>query len=194
MNIFKLFCIVITLCMLITIVMVGCDTNDNSNKEPVDPSIDIPTDEPEPEEPRLELLPGPDGYAAIEMKNAESYMALQENYIILDVRRVNEFADGHIPNAINVPNEDIGTENIEELPNKNQLIFVYCQSGNRSKQAAKKLVEMGYSNIVEIGGIVDWTGDIVKEEIEKLQFPLRIPQADVLTYKFKFPPLCRKGK
>ena len=82
-------------------------------------------------------------------------------YIILDVRRADEYAAGHIPGAINVANESIGTEAPVELPDKNQLIYVYCRSGNRSKKAATKLAAIGYTNIVEFGGIMDWTGKIV---------------------------------
>ena len=85
-----------------------------------------------------------------------------DSYIILDVRTSDEFADGHIPGAINVANESIGAESPEELADKNQLIYVYCRSGNRSKQAAEKLVALGYTNIVEFGGIIDWTGEIEK--------------------------------
>ena len=90
-------------------------------------------------------------------------MAEESGYIILDVRRPDEFALGHIPNAINVPNETISTAPIPELPDKNQRIFVYCRSGRRSKEASEKLVALGYTNIVEFGGILDWTGDIVTE-------------------------------
>ncbi|MCI6665855.1 MAG: rhodanese-like domain-containing protein [Lachnospiraceae bacterium] len=85
-----------------------------------------------------------------------------DSYIILDVRTSDEFADGHIPGAINVANESIGAESPVELADKNQLIYVYCRSGNRSKQAAEKLVALGYTNIVEFGGIIDWTGEIEK--------------------------------
>ena len=84
------------------------------------------------------------------------------SYIILDVRRADEFAEGHIPGAINVANESIGEEAPAELKDKEQLIYVYCRSGNRSKQAAEKLAALGYTNIVEFGGIMDWTGEIVK--------------------------------
>ena len=85
----------------------------------------------------------------------------EENYIILDVRRPDEYSEGHIPGAINVANEEIGTEEIPELPDKAQLILVYCRSGRRSKEAAEKLVRLGYRNIVEFGGILDWKGEIV---------------------------------
>lgn len=82
------------------------------------------------------------------------------SYIILDVRRPDEFAAGHIPGAINVANESIGAVAPSELPDSNQLIYVYCRSGNRSRQAAEKLAALGYTNIVECGGILDWTGEI----------------------------------
>ena len=94
------------------------------------------------------------------MEEAKKIFATEGDYIILDVRRIDEFESGHIPNAVNVPNEVIGDEEIEELPDKEQRIYVYCRSGNRSKQAAEKLVQRGYTNIVEFGGILDWTGDI----------------------------------
>ena len=97
------------------------------------------------------------------MDQAVIMMAEEENYIILDVRRADEFAAGHIPGAVNIPNESIGTEEIPQLPDKDQLILVYCRSGNRSKQAAGKLANLGYTNIVEFGGILDWTGETVTE-------------------------------
>ena len=99
-------------------------------------------------------------YRSITMDAAVTMMAQESGYIILDVRRPDEFAAGHIPNAINVPNETIDTAEIPELPDKNQLIMVYCRSGRRSKEAAEKLVKLGYTNIVEFGGILDWKGEI----------------------------------
>ena len=103
-------------------------------------------------------------YRQITMDEAVTMMAQETGYIILDVRRPDEYAAGHIPNAINVPNESIGTDEIPELPNKDQLIMVYCRSGRRSKEAAEKLVKLGYTNIVEFGGILDWKGEIVTGE------------------------------
>ena len=102
-------------------------------------------------------------YNRITMEEAIQIMNSENGYIILDVRRPDEFVSGHIPGAINIPNEDIGDEEISQLPDKNQLILVYCRSGNRSKQASAKLVALGYTNIVEFGGILDWPGDIVTE-------------------------------
>ena len=102
-------------------------------------------------------------YRQITMDEAVTVMTQEKGYIILDVRRPDEFDAGHIPNAINVPNETIGTEEIPELPSKEQLIMVYCRSGRRSKEASKKLVKLGYTNIVEFGGILDWKGEIVTD-------------------------------
>lgn len=102
-------------------------------------------------------------YKQISMDEAVTMMAEETDYIILDVRTPEEFAEKHIPNAINVPNETIGTDEIPELPRKDQMIFVYCRSGNRSKQASEKLVKLGYTNIYEFGGINDWTGETVRE-------------------------------
>ena len=99
-------------------------------------------------------------YRQITVDEAVTMMAQETGYIILDVRRPDEFAAGHIPNAINVPNESIGTDEIPELPNKDQLIMVYCRSGRRSKEASEKLVKLGYTKIVEFGGILDWKGEI----------------------------------
>jgi len=99
-------------------------------------------------------------YEQISMEEAKQLMADEEGYVILDVRTLEEYTTGHIPGAICLPNENIGTAPPEELPNKEQLILVYCRSGNRSKQASQKLAKMGYTNIKEFGGIMDWDGDI----------------------------------
>ena len=101
-------------------------------------------------------------YEKISLEEAKQLMKDEEGYIILDVRTKEEFAEGHIPGAICVPNETISGEMPEELPEKGQLILVYCRSGNRSKQASKKLAELGYTNIKEFGGIIDWDGEIEK--------------------------------
>ena len=101
------------------------------------------------------------GYRQITAAEAVSLMEAEENYIILDVRTQAEYEEKHIPKAVNIPNESIGTEEIPALPDKNQLILVYCRSGNRSKQASEKLAALGYTNIVEFGGINDWPGETV---------------------------------
>ena len=102
-------------------------------------------------------------YRQISMDEAITMMEEESGYIILDVRTPEEFADKHIPGAVNIPNETIGAEKIPELPDKDQLILVYCRSGNRSKQASKKLAVLGYTNIVEFGGINSWPGETVSE-------------------------------
>jgi rhodanese-related sulfurtransferase len=106
---------------------------------------------------------GDNSYRQVSMDEAIDIMNEQTGYIILDVRRVDEFASGHIPGAINIPNESIGTNEIPQLPDKNQMILIYCRSGRRSKEASQKLANLGYTNIVEFGGILDWPGDVVTE-------------------------------
>lgn len=105
-------------------------------------------------------------YRQITMEEAVVMMEKESNYMILDVRTPAEFAEKHIPNAVNLPNESIGSVEIAELPDKDQLILVYCRSGRRSKEAAEKLVLLGYTNVVEFGGINDWKGATVSENRE----------------------------
>ena len=102
-------------------------------------------------------------YKQITTEEAIIMMAEESDYIILDVRTPEEYESGYIKDAINIPNEIIGDKEIAELPDKEQLIMIYCRSGNRSKQASEKLVDLGYTNIVEFGGINTWTEEIVKE-------------------------------
>lgn len=103
-------------------------------------------------------------FKSISMEEGRKIIESEKDYIILDVRTKEEYDDGHIPGAINVANEDISIsmQSIEQLPDKKQKILVYCRSGNRSKQAAKKLAVLGYSNVVEFGGIIEWKGDLEK--------------------------------
>lgn len=103
-------------------------------------------------------------YRQITMEKAVTMMEEETGYTILDVRTAQEYSERHIPGAINIANESIGTEDIPELPDKDQLILVYCRSGNRSKQASEKLVKLGYTNIVEIGGINSWPGETVADD------------------------------
>lgn len=100
-------------------------------------------------------------YRQITMEEAVTMLEEETGYTILDVRTAQEYSEKHIPGAINIANESIGTEDIPELPDKDQLILVYCRSGNRSKQASEKLVKLGYTNIVEIDGINRWPGETV---------------------------------
>lgn len=99
------------------------------------------------------------GYTQISTEEAVIMMAEEDGYVILDVRTPEEFQEKHIVGAINIPNEEIGTEPIDQLADLDQLILVYCRSGNRSKQASEKLAALGYTNVYEFGGINDWTGE-----------------------------------
>ena len=103
-------------------------------------------------------------YAQISQDEAKLMMQDDDGHVIVDVRRADEYAQGHIPGAILIPNESITDTPPEELPDKNQIILVYCRTGRRSKEASQKLADMGYVNVYEFGGIEDWTGEIVTEE------------------------------
>ena len=101
------------------------------------------------------------GYKQISQDEAMQIMEEESGYLIVDLRRPDEFAEGHIEGAINVPNEGIAEEMPEELPDKNQLLLIYCRTGRRSKEASEKLAKIGYKNVYEFGGINTWTGTIV---------------------------------
>ncbi len=103
----------------------------------------------------------PLSYTQITMEELAEKLEEEGDYLLLDVRTVEEYEQGHLPDAVCIPNESIAAGEAEGLPQKDQLIYVYCRSGNRSKQASESLVGMGYSNVVECGGIIDWTGPVV---------------------------------
>ena len=96
------------------------------------------------------------------MDEAKALMKETEGYILLDVRTKEEYESGYIPGAINIPLSDINENVVSSLPDKSQMILVYCRSGNRSRQASDKLSKLGYTNIREIGGINCWKGEIIK--------------------------------
>ena len=99
----------------------------------------------------------------ITAKEAKNIMDTETDYIILDVRTEEEFKEGHIKNALLIPDYEIAEKAETVLTNKEQLILVYCRSGRRSKIAANELATMGYTNIKEFGGIIDWPYDVVTE-------------------------------
>ena len=99
-------------------------------------------------------------YTVVTMEDGLEMMTEEKDFILLDVRRQNEFAEGHIPGAINIPNELIEDKDIPALGRKDQRIFIYCRSGRRSKQAAMKLYKLGYTNLIEFGGILDYDGEL----------------------------------
>lgn len=106
-------------------------------------------------------------YKRISQEEAKNLIDTLKDYIILDVRTEREFNLGHIPNAINIPNEEIGYFDPLNLEDKNIPILIYCRSGHRSLQSASKLSLMGYTNIYEFGGIITWNYDITKPELNK---------------------------
>ena len=99
-------------------------------------------------------------YLNITAEEAKEIMDSEEGYVILDVRTQEEFDQGHIPGAIQISHEEIAEKAEEVLTDKDQLILVYCRSGRRSKIAAEALVELGYTNIREFGGIIDWPYEV----------------------------------
>lgn len=103
-------------------------------------------------------------YKQISQEEAAQMMEEDDGHVIVDVRTQEEYDEGHIPGAICIPNEEITDTKPELLPDVDQVILIYCRSGRRSKEAAEKLFNMGYTHIYEFGGIIDWTGEIEKEE------------------------------
>ena len=99
----------------------------------------------------------------ISAEEAKNLMDTETDYVILDVRTQEEYDQGHIPGAVVIPHTEIAARAEEELPRKEQMLLVYCRSGNRSKQAARALAELGYTDIREFGGIMDWPYEVVKE-------------------------------
>ena len=99
-------------------------------------------------------------YVNITAEEAKQIMDTEEGYIILDVRTQEEYDQGHIPGAILISHEEIAEKAEDVLTDKDQLILVYCRSGRRSKIAAEALVELGYTNIKEFGGISDWPYEV----------------------------------
>ena len=105
---------------------------------------------------------GSASYDQISGAEAKALMDNERDYIIIDARTQSEYDQGHIPGAIMIPEYEIADRAEKELPDKNQLILVYCRSGRRSKIAAEELVKLGYTNVKEFGGIIDWKYEIVK--------------------------------
>ena len=104
------------------------------------------------------------GFTSVSMDEALANMRQSEGYRLIDVRTPGEFARGHLPGAENLPNETIVSgEPVKALPDLQQTLYVYCRSGSRSKQAARKLAAAGYTNIIECGGVLDYTGPLVTD-------------------------------
>lgn len=99
-------------------------------------------------------------YHLITSEEAAAMMEKETAYTIVDVRRPDEYAEGHIPGAVNIPNEEIGSERPSGLPDTDRLLLVYCRTGRRSRQAAEKLVSLGYTRVYDFGGILSWKGEV----------------------------------
>ena len=134
-------------------ILAGCSSADQIADKESSPSKQVTTDESTVS-----------SYKMISQDEAKEMMNKSDGHIIVDVRRQDEYDSGHIPGAILIPNESIEKKKPKQLPDTEQIILIYCRSGNRSKQAAQKLADMGYTNIYEFGGINTWTGEIVKGE------------------------------
>ena len=120
-----------------------------------EPAPDVP-DEPKEETKKNE-------YKQITQSEAKALMDSETNYIILDTREQYEFDEGHIAGAILIPYTEIEAKAASALPDKDQLILVYCRSGRRSKIAAQSLADLGYTNVREFGGIIDWEYGVVTD-------------------------------
>ena len=107
-------------------------------------------------------------YTQISQEEAAKIMAEETGFIVLDVRTQEEYDEAHIPGAVNIANETIGTDEIPELPDKDQVLLVYCRSGRRSKEASEKLAALGYTHVLEFGGIITWTGETISTADEEL--------------------------
>ncbi len=147
-NMKKIFLLFIALCLVI---LSGCMGQNNKTSETT-------TTESETTTMNQNL-----GYEQITGEQAKKLMDTESDYVIIDARTTEEFNEGHVKGAILIPEYEIGDRAEAELPRKDQLILVYCRSGRRSKIAAQELVNLGYTNVKEFGGIIDWQYDIVTE-------------------------------
>ncbi|WP_270255054.1 rhodanese-like domain-containing protein [Collinsella intestinalis] len=99
-------------------------------------------------------------YQQVDAETAKELMDTENDYVILDVRTQAEYDQGRIPGAILIPHDTVATAAEDALSDKDQLILVYCRSGNRSKQASQALVDLGYTNVIEFGGINNWPYEV----------------------------------
>jgi len=127
--------------MMLVMVLTGCNTQESG----IDTGLDKAS------------------YISISQETAMEMMKADDGHIIVDVRRQDEYDEGHIPGAVLIPNESITDTRPEKLPDTEQIILVYCRSGRRSKEASQKLADMGYVNVYEFGGINTWIGETVKD-------------------------------
>ena len=131
------------LTIIIMLCLTGCSGNDSKTSAPVS---------------QQQILQ----YKQISQEEAKEMMNREDGHIIVDVRRRDEYDEGHLPDAILITNESIDKTRPQELPDLDKIILVYCRSGRRSKEASEKLAAMGYKNVYEFGGIITWTGETVR--------------------------------
>ena len=152
------------LSIMLILALAGCSvTNPQSNATSSDTASDR-TDESVVESTNEsdESSDGGAVYTMITPLQAKTIMEEQSNEIVLDVRTAEEFAEGHIKGAILLPNDEITSKAASMLPDKNQVILVYCRSGRRSALAANELVALGYTHVFDFGGIISWPYETVK--------------------------------
>lgn len=142
--------------MILAFVIAGCDS------KPISGISEESTDEIIPVTVNTSENSGKGSYMNITTKEAKEIMDTETGYIILDVRTPDEFNTGHIENAVLIPDYEISKKAEEVLPDKEQMILVYCRSGRRSASAADKLAKLGYTNVINFGGILDWKYETVK--------------------------------
>lgn len=146
----------ITIIVAVMLVLAGC----SCSKE-ADNAVNTSTSTNVNEENK-DMTAKNNTYKQISQEEAKEMMKKDDGHIIVDVRRQDEYDSGHIAGAVLIPNESIGTSQPDPLKDLDQIILVYCRTGNRSKQAAQKLADMGYTNVYEFGGINTWDGDVVQ--------------------------------
>ena len=154
--------------LLATIALTGCSAADRSAKNSTGSTTAPPVATSQASESESDPMsaqtdaelsrsstPGDGEYHKISAKEAKEMMD-NGGVTVVDVRRPDEYADRHIPGAINVPNEDISDQQPEALPDPDAVLLIHCRTGVRSKAASDKLLKMGYTNVYDFGGIVDW--------------------------------------
>ena len=162
MSVYRMWGLICGVCLVAAAVCAGCGAGNN-------------------------ILDGPGmerSYTQITQEKAKEMMEQDDGHIVVDVRRQEEYEEGHIPSAICIPNESIGTKQPANLPDLDQIILVYCRSGRRSKEAAQKLFDMGYANVYEFGGILYWTGEVVTEMAGTFGTPAPVLVVDIGSKRF----------
>ena len=169
--------LVVALTLLLAVCAAGCSASGQPADELTTAAGSEVESTPVDNEETMPVSTEAPSYHQISQPEAAEMMEQDDGHVIVDVRRQDEYDAGHIPGAILIPNEEIGTERPEALPDLDQVILIYCRSGNRSRQAAEKLAAMGYTNIYEFGGINTWPGEIVRGEETVMR--MRIGETEV---------------